>query len=250
MDLLRLPKTQHMQGSGLPEKFEGRASFARLKGHLIVEEKLDGRGLALGFNQAGDFILGCRGVSYSQRQELDSNAQAAWDYLQPHLTELYLALTDRYVLYGEWLYHKHYLYYDQLPTYFFESDIYDRVSEQFLTLKSRTKLLADTSIPQVPILWQGEANLMPEPIDLLTQSIFQSNNWRESLDQEIKKLGLPNARVWQATDMSDTMEGLYLRTETKEQVAGRFKYVRASFIRNISSLPHWSWQGIHNNLLA
>ncbi len=39
--------------------------------------------------------------------------------------ELREALGGRYVMYGEWLYAKHTVFYDALPHYFFEFDVLD-----------------------------------------------------------------------------------------------------------------------------
>lgn len=39
---------------------------------------------------------------------------------------LYEVLGRRYVMYGEWMYAKHTIYYDLLPHYYMEFDVLDR----------------------------------------------------------------------------------------------------------------------------
>ncbi len=44
----------------------------------------------------------------------------------PLKSQLYELLKDRYIMYGEWLYAKHTVFYDNLTHYFMEFDIYDK----------------------------------------------------------------------------------------------------------------------------
>ena len=44
-------------------------------------------------------------------------------------------------MYGEWLYAKHSIYYDKLPHYFLEFDIFDREQKIFLDTETRHNLL-------------------------------------------------------------------------------------------------------------
>lgn len=48
-------------------------------------------------------------------------------------------LGARYVMYGEWLYAKHTVYYDMLPHYFMEFDIYDKENGSFLGTAARRR---------------------------------------------------------------------------------------------------------------
>lgn len=42
------------------------------------------------------------------------------------------------------------------------------------------------------------------------------------------------------TDISDFMEGLYIKVESEDEVIDRFKYVRSSFLNTIlDSETHW-----------
>jgi hypothetical protein len=47
-------------------------------------------------------------------------------------------------------------------------------------------------------------------------------------------------QVWRETDGTDLMEGLYVKDEEAGRVAGRYKYIRASFLTAVTdSGSHW-----------
>jgi hypothetical protein len=57
--------------------------------------------------------------------------------------------------------------------------------------------------------------------------------------------------VQRQTDLSDLMEGLYVKHEEGGQVVGRYKYVRPEFLQRIGdSDGHWLDGPIVQNLLA
>ena len=58
-------------------------------------------------------------------------------------------------------------------------------------------------------------------------------------------------RVVRETDPSGQMEGLYVKIEEDERVAGRFKYVRRGFLTSVvDSGTHWLNRPIVPNELA
>ena len=58
-------------------------------------------------------------------------------------------------MYGEWLYAKHSVYYDLLPHYFMEFDVFDKVDKVFLSTKRRMELLKDLPVESVKVLADG-----------------------------------------------------------------------------------------------
>ena len=52
-------------------------------------------------------------------------------------------LGDRYILYGEWLYAKHTVFYNSLPHYFLEYDLLDRFPGQFLSIRCGETIVWD-----------------------------------------------------------------------------------------------------------
>ena len=68
-------------------------------------------------------------------------------------------LGQQYLMYGEWLYAKHSIFYRNLPHYFFEFDIFDKQEQVFLDLERRLEILRGIGVQTVPVLHQGSANL-------------------------------------------------------------------------------------------
>lgn len=60
-------------------------------------------------------------------------------------------------MYGEWLYAKHTVYYDELTHYFMEFDLFDREKNAFLSTKKRRELLSGYPfIVSVLVLFEGK----------------------------------------------------------------------------------------------
>ena len=49
-----------------------------------------------------------------------------------NIEKLYAVLGNRYIVYGEWLYDKNSIYYDALPHYLLEFDVFDKERKVFL----------------------------------------------------------------------------------------------------------------------
>ncbi len=155
--LRKYPRTPHIEGSRLQPGDEDLdcVPFAALAGrHLVVEEKVDGANAALSFDAAGRLWLQSRGhflTGGAREKHFDLFKQ--WAHC--HADALRPALADRYVLYGEWLYAKHTVYYDALPHYFLEFDVLDRADDAFLSTERRRALLAGLPVVSVPVLREG-----------------------------------------------------------------------------------------------
>ncbi len=55
-------------------------------------------------------------------------------------------------MYGEWLYAKHTVFYDNLPHYFMEFDVLDRLTRAFLSTTARRELLTGLPVMPVPVI--------------------------------------------------------------------------------------------------
>jgi hypothetical protein len=165
-------------------------------------------------------------------------------------------LGSHYVLYGEWVYAKHTVFYDRLPHYFLEFDVLDTTSGTFLDTTRRRGLLAGLPVVSVPVLWEGEAEpdaeaLRRRLVDLVGPSLYKSSRWRERLCAAAAERGLDPERVVAETDGSDRMEGLYVKHEAGGVVVGRYKYVRADFLTAVlDSGTHWLRRPVLPNSLA
>lgn len=252
--LLKYPRTAHLEGSRLQagDDEAGQVPLAALAGQFVViEEKLDGANCAVSFTEGGELLLQSRGhYLVGGASERQFNLLKPW--AAAHEALLIERLEDRYVMYGEWCYAKHSCWYDRLPAYFLEFDIFDRRESRFLSTAARARLLSGSPIVSVPVLYEGP---MPATVKalrrLLRPSLAKSTQWRASLDQAARREGQPLELVHRQTDMSDLSEGLYVKAETAEGVDGRFKWVRSDFVQTIlDSGSHHSRRPVLPNQLA
>jgi RNA ligase len=165
--------------------------------------------------------------------------------------ELRHRLGARHVVYGEWLFAKHTIFYDRLPHYFLEFDILDTETKTFLSTARRQELLAELPVNSVPVLWEGILSDPEELLSLIGTSTCKSPDWRDRLNQLARARNLDPERVRRETDPSDLMEGLYIKVEEEGQVKARYKYVRADFLTTVrDSGTHWLRRPIVPNQLA
>src|SRR5262249_16799208 len=159
LTILKDPRTHHLEGARLQPDDEDleRVPFSQVTGRfLLVEEKLDGANAGIRFDADGKLRLQSRGHFLSGGvREKQFNLFKQW--ANCHANDLRDILGDRYVLYGEWLYAKHTVFYDQLPHYFHEFDVFDLHTGAFLSTERRRSLLEVLPVVSVPVLWSGHA---------------------------------------------------------------------------------------------
>lgn len=232
-DFVKYPRTPHLFGSkGTDDDKhlgEQESSEFIAEPSLIVEEKIDGTNVGIHFTQDGRMKLQCRGHEITEGMHPQYDLFKQWTAARSlTLEEL---LEDRFILYGEWLYARHSVHYRALSHYFFEFDIYDKQTEQFLDLANRMGMLEGTGIETVPVLHQGTATA-DELWSMIGPSAFDAH-----FDNPVTRQ--PDNR----------MEGLYLRTECDGVVTGRAKLVRPEFVEKIKQSEHWQHQAMVPNLL-
>jgi len=252
-DLIKYPRTQHIQGSRLQPGDEDldAVPFDDLRGRaLVVEEKMDGANAGVSFTPRGELRLQSRGHFLSggpRERHFDLFKQWA----AVHQDALRSAIGDRYVMYGEWMYAKHTLFYDLLPHYFLEFDLLDRLTGAFLGTPERRQVLATAPVVSVLVLASKRFDTLDSLRALIGSSRFKSPIWGDRLQDAAQQRGLDWPRVQTQTDLSDLMEGLYVKHEEGGQVVGRYKYVRPEFLQRIGdSAGHWLDRPIVPNLLA
>lgn len=120
--LLKYPRTQHIEGSRLQpgDQDLSQVPFSDLAGrYLVVEEKLDGANSGISFEESGRLRLQGRG-HFLVCDESERHFALLKTWAATHISALLQILGDRYVMYGEWMYAKHTVFYDALPHYFME----------------------------------------------------------------------------------------------------------------------------------
>ncbi len=240
--LRKYPRTPHLEGSRLQAGDEDlqRVAFEQIQGdHLVVEEKCDGANSAVSFDADGALLLQSRGHyltgGYRERHYDLFKLWAA-----ARRAALYERLGKRYILYGEWMYAKHTVYYDRLPHYFLEFDVFDRETGVFLDTPSRRALLAGAPVCSVPVLGEGRFQSLTEVLALLGPSRYIGPDCRAHLKQSCLELGLDWELTLKQTELSGMMEGLYIKSEAGGKVTNRVKYVRGAFWQTMDfSDSHW-----------
>jgi RNA ligase len=156
-EFVKYPRTPHLFGSkGTDDdKHLSEADSHRFlaDGSLIVEEKLDGTNVGIHFTDGGDMVLQCRGHLITDGMHPQYDLFKQWGAVKRSVLEDMLA--DQFILFGEWVYARHSVYYRQLPHYFFEFDIYDKHGAEFLSLERRLAILEGTGIQTVPVIHVG-----------------------------------------------------------------------------------------------
>lgn len=254
MDLLKYPRTRHIEGSRLQPGDHDLAaielaSLDQRGTTLVIEEKLDGANAGVSFDDDGELRLQSRGhflVGGGRERHFD--LLKTW--ATRHREALWRVLGARHVMYGEWLYAKHTVFYDQLPHYFMEFDVYDRERGEFLDTDRRHALLRGTPVVSVPVLHRGEVRDVDALRRMIVASRYKSAQWREALREAATLADLDVERVERETDLRDEAEGLYLKHEQGGTVIGRYKFVRASFLTAVvDSGSHWLSRPIVPNRL-
>ncbi|MGL5434182.1 MAG: RNA ligase family protein [Lachnospiraceae bacterium] len=252
--IVKYPRTRHVEGSRLQAGDEDLkcVKFESLNGRfLVLEEKVDGANCGISFDKNGKLHLQSRGHylngGYKERQfdlfKLWANCFSG---------QLFHMLGSRYIMYGEWLYAKHTVYYNALTHYFMEFDIYDREAEMFLSTRKRQELLKVCPfIVSVRILYEGTLSSLDELKSYLGKSQFKTELCYESLKHQCEIAGLSYELARKQTDDTDLMEGIYIKVESGEVVTDRLKYVRSSFLNTIlDSQTHWADRPIIPNQLG
>ena len=221
-EIIKYPRTPHLEGSRTqvgdddvpiipPQDLRGR--------FLVIEEKVDGANSGISLDEDGGLILQSRGhVLTGGARERQFDLFKRW--ANHHWGRLLDVLGTRYVMYGEWVFARHSIPYDQLPHYFLEFDLLDRTTGDFLSTERRQELLKGTPIVSVPILGKGSIDRFEQ---FIGPSQCSSGEW---------------------------MEGLYIKWEEDGKVAGRYKFVRDSFRQAVEDEGvHWMERPLEQNTL-
>lgn len=242
-EIYKYPRTHHIEGSGLQPGDEDLSivPFHEFAGrYLVVEEKMDGANSAISFSSDGTLLLQSRG-HYLVGGERERHFHLFKAWARRYTSELWEVLADRYVMYGEWLYAKHSIFYTDLPHYFLEFDLFDKTQDIFLSTQRRREALAEAPfVVSVKVLHEGTVPSMQAVKAMVGPSHFIAPDYLHRLEAICRERNLDARQVLEETDQSGLMEGLYIKVEEGGQVQERYKYVRASFLQTVfHSNSHW-----------
>lgn len=187
-----------------------------LRHELVVEEKVDGANLGISFD--GEAYARCQNRGAYLQYPYTGQWKKLSEWLDPKTDILFEKLTDRYILFGEWCYAQHSIFYDQLPDWFLGFDIFDKESLKFLSYPRRDAVFRDVGISGIPAIKKGHFTL-----------------------SELKRM-LPISRL-----CDKPAEGIYLRFDQGDWLKQRAKLVRPEFIQSVGE--HWTRGGLKANQL-
>jgi ATP-dependent RNA circularization protein (DNA/RNA ligase family) len=222
-DFFRFPHTPHLAWLGTSQPREDKvlspSEAENLLTHsVVVEEKVDGANVGLSVGPTGALLAQNRG-SYIPLEAAPGQFKPLKRWLAPRAQELESVLRDNLILFGEWCYAVHSIYYTDLPDWFLAFDVYDKSKKEFWGVERRDELAARLELACVPCRGRGRYSLLD-----LTGLLSHSD--------------LTNSAP----------EGIYIRQEENGRAVARAKLVRPEFVQMIGE--HWARRALQVNSLA
>src|SRR6185369_14545275 len=113
-------------------------------------------------------------------------------------------------------------------------------NEAFLSTPRRQQRLAGLPVASVRVLSSGKMKSLKALTALLGRSAFISDSHLEQLRSDCAERGLDVDRALRETDLSTTMEGLYVKVEEDGVVQARYKFIRRGFLTAVLNAEgHW-----------
>lgn len=243
--LKKYPSTQHLSGSGIQKgDSDLTIPISSLVGKfLIIEEKLDGANTGISFNpDTLELQLQSRGHFLTGGDWLEFDLFKKW--ANSCSDKLFDIIGVEYIMYGEWMYAFHSIYYDKLPHFFMEFDIYDRKRNVFLDTPTRQKITKGNLITSVPVL---DSLIVQKEDDVLKhvncRSLYVSDQSFEDIENKMAEKNFPESLQKNLTSLNKNQlrEGIYVKVEGDGIVKERYKFVRSDFVQTIlADEIHWS----------
>lgn len=190
--IYKYPRTHHIQGSRLQPGDEDLYSvpfIAIQNQYVVVEEKVDGANAAISFTPNGEIRLQSRG-HYLTGGAREKHFNLFKQWANTYVVAFWQVLGSRFILFGEWLYAKHTVFYDALPHYFLEYDVLDLEKQVFLSTTSRQQLLAGLLLVSVPVLFSGRIKSYQQLLGFMSKSHYQTTAHLERFRQICQEKGI------------------------------------------------------------
>jgi len=218
----KFPRTQHIfniGGATVDDRILSKDDYENFMNNedVFIAEKVDGAQLGISIDENYKVVVQNRShyvnsKSHSQFEKLDK-------WIMDHSQSLYELLDQDTILFGEWLYAKHSIYYSKLPDYFMAFDLYDKKKKLFYNRDILVNKLKDTNIHYVREIYRGKIKDKNQLLKLIEQKSAYTD---------------------------DRVEGIYLKIFENNYVKSRCKLVRNDFL---SGNEHWSKGIIKKNTI-
>ena len=182
-----------------------------------MTEKVDGAQMGFSINE--DFQIMVQNRSHYVTSQSAAQFKLLDKWVHQHRDDLYSILDKDHILFGEWMYAKHSIEYNNLPDYFMAFDLYNKRERVFYNRHVLEQKLEGTQIQIVRIMYQG---------------LIDKKQLLELIEQPSE---YTNSRV----------EGVYLKVFEGKYVKYRSKLVRNDFL---AGNQHWSKREVQPNQLS
>jgi len=228
VEVPKFPRTKHLFDFGSATRDDlllppnERHAFCDPNHIVTVEEKLDGANLGIWVDEDWQLVTKNRSHLVCGESAPQFSGLPLW--LETHRAVLYEVLGQRYALFGEWMYAKHSIQYSSLPGVLVAFDVFDRVTDNFLSVASRDQIIKKTGIPIIATVHRG---------------CFQLDTIQEDLCNLVE--------TKRSSYYDGKMEGIVLRSDERPRegksdaptfLKTRSKIVRAAFSQEIGE--HWT----------
>lgn len=206
-NLIKFPRTKHIYNLGSASREDllmttkEKALF--LNTEIVVEEKIDGANMGISIDP-DTFEIKIQNRSHFISSAYHAQFKKLDKWISDHQSELYeIIKPGEEILFGEWLFYKHSIHYDNLPDYFIVFDIFDKKSGKFYSRDVLEKKLENTSIPLIKCISRKKI----KKIDELLEHIKLKSEYGNHL-----------------------VEGVYVKIPDGKYICGRGKIVRSDFL--------------------
>lgn len=211
--IVKFPRTRHLVNLGAAARddliLSDVSSF--LNRPLCVEEKIDGANFGISVDPVSYAL-----VTQNRSHVVSAGYHPQFSKLTPWLSAnsaaLYTLLEPgREILFGEWLVAQHSIHYTRLPGYFVAFDLYDKVTNSFLSRERLEERLEGSGIPLIRLICRRSFTNARELAALATET--------------------------RSAYYDGPVEGVYLRICEDGRTVDRAKIVRPDFL---SGNDHWT----------
>ncbi len=199
---------------------------------VTCEEKIDGSNIGFSLHPDNPSKIVVQNRSHYVTKDSHSQFKALDQWMQEHYDELMTVLQLGYLIFGEWMYAKHSILYDQLPGYFIAFDLFESRTKQYLSVAKRNQILQQyTTIPIIhPIVSNQVISTKQAYTQLLETNSFYCKPIKTNNNVKYQKV-----------------EGIYIRIDEGDYLKQRTKIVRSDFIQTIEEGEHWSGREMIKN---
>lgn len=175
-------KTSRIQNSAIKvsgkQTLSSKETQALLTGKIIVEEKIDGANTGIiGGKKDKPFSLQKRGSLIDISEHPQFGRFKAWTM---HKYSDLMKVKYPYIVYGEFMWATHHIYYDSLPDWFICFDIWN--GKEYVNRKEKEKICSDLNVEVVHLLFEGYIDSVNDVVQYVYgPSAYSSDHDREGV---------------------------------------------------------------------